>query len=117
MNQSESDDHNEKCQLDMYLDETPLELKYYQNLDVLKFWKNKKNRYLELSIIASDVLSIPITTVASESAFSISARVLKQIRVLFLVIMCKLLFVLVIGYMILLIMVIFLWFYFKIYLP
>ena len=80
MNQSESDDHNEKCQLDMYLDETPLELKYYQNLDVLEFWKNKKNRYPELSIMASDILSIPITTVASESAFSIGARVLNKYR-------------------------------------
>ena len=64
----------------MYLDESPLELKYYQNLDVLEFWKNKKNQYPELSIIASDILSIPITTMAFEFAFSIGARVLNKYR-------------------------------------
>ena len=68
----------------MYLDEMPLELKYYQNLNVLKFWKNKKNRYPKLSITASDILSIPITTVTFESAFSIGARVLNKYRSSFL---------------------------------
>ncbi|XVF58198.1 hypothetical protein PTKIN_Ptkin07bG0044700 [Pterospermum kingtungense] len=80
MSQFEADAQNAKSELDLYLDESPLELKYYQDLDVLEFWKNNKNRYPELSVMACDILSIPITTVVSKSAFSIGACVLNKYR-------------------------------------
>ena len=69
-----------KSQLDLYLEELKLEFVYYQDLDVLEHWKNQKNRYPILSLMACDVLAIPITTVASESTFSIGARVLTKYR-------------------------------------
>ncbi|KAH7688738.1 Tam3-transposase (Ac family) protein [Dioscorea alata] len=69
-----------KSELDLYLEEPKLEFAYYEDLDVLEYWKNHKHRFPILALIASDVLAIPITTVASESAFSIGARVLNKYR-------------------------------------
>lgn len=69
-----------KSELDLYLDEAQLEPRFFEKLDVLKYWKDRQQRYPNLSRMACDVLSIPITTVASESAFSIGARVFNKYR-------------------------------------
>ncbi|XP_070675158.1 zinc finger BED domain-containing protein DAYSLEEPER-like [Malus domestica] len=61
----------EKTELNLYLEEKRLDRK--QELDILSWWKLEQFRYPVLSRMASDVLTIPISTVASESAFSISA--------------------------------------------
>ena len=55
-------------------------MNYYSELDVLEHWKSQMKRYPNLSIMAFDVLIILITTVASESAFSIGARILTKYR-------------------------------------
>ncbi|KAK9926077.1 hypothetical protein M0R45_023329 [Rubus argutus] len=68
----------QKTQLQLYLDEPKLSRTTLMN--VLDFWKANQFRYPELSIMARDVLSIPISTVASESAFSVGGRVLDQYR-------------------------------------
>nr|GLL30188.1 zinc finger BED domain-containing protein RICESLEEPER 2-like [Ipomoea trifida] len=68
----------EKSELDRYLEQPCYEMKFYQDLDVLDYWKGLVQGYLILSCMSRDLLAIPITTVASESAFSIGARVLTK---------------------------------------
>lgn len=69
-----------KSQLDIYLEESRLNRREHENLNVLGFWKEQCHRFPELSLMARDILSIPITTVASESAFSIGGRILGKYR-------------------------------------
>ncbi|KAH9698203.1 BED-type domain-containing protein [Citrus sinensis] len=48
--------------------------------DILLWWKANSSKYPILSQIARDVLAIPVSTVASESAFSTGGRVLDEYR-------------------------------------
>lgn len=50
------------------------------DLDVLDYWKALEGRFPVVSQMARDVLAIPISTVASESLFSIGGRVLDIYR-------------------------------------
>ncbi|KZV44596.1 hypothetical protein F511_30300, partial [Dorcoceras hygrometricum] len=68
----------QKTQLELYLDETKIDRSV--KLDVLAFWKAHQFRYPELAQMARDVLTVPISTVASESAFSVGGRILDQYR-------------------------------------
>ncbi|KAH9712218.1 BED-type domain-containing protein [Citrus sinensis] len=67
-----------KSELELYLDEPRIDRKI--DLDILSFWKGNGFRYPNLSFMARDILSIPISTVASESTFSVGGRVLDQFR-------------------------------------
>ncbi|KAI0530712.1 hypothetical protein KFK09_000260 [Dendrobium nobile] len=69
---------NRKSELEVYLDETKLDRN--SELDILQYWKLNQYRFPQVSSMARDVLCIPISTVASESAFSNSGRVLDQYR-------------------------------------
>ena len=51
-----------------------------ESFDILSFWKGNQFRYPEVAAIARDILSIPISTVASESTFSVGERVIDQYR-------------------------------------
>ena len=62
----------------MYLEEPRAERT--KELNVLQFWKHNQFWYHELAAMARDILSIPISTVASESAFSVGGKVLDQYR-------------------------------------
>ncbi|CAN1726051.1 Putative AC9 transposase [Linum perenne] len=48
--------------------------------DVLKWWSSYGIAYPILYEIAKDVLAIPISTVASESAFSLGGRIMTEFR-------------------------------------
>lgn len=71
MNLSENVNKNE---VDLYLIEA-LEKKN-NTFDLLMWWKVNCSKYLILRHIAQDLLAMPVSTVALESAFSIGSRVL-----------------------------------------
>ncbi|GJS72956.1 zinc finger BED domain-containing protein RICESLEEPER 2-like protein, partial [Tanacetum coccineum] len=50
------------------------------HFDILQWWKVNSQRFPILSLMARDLLAIPISTVASESVFSTSGRVLDSYR-------------------------------------
>ncbi|KAL2499708.1 Zinc finger BED domain-containing protein DAYSLEEPER [Abeliophyllum distichum] len=50
------------------------------NFDILRWWRQNERQYPILSIIARDLLTLPVSTVASESAFSTGGRMLTDMR-------------------------------------
>ncbi|XP_038971642.1 zinc finger BED domain-containing protein RICESLEEPER 2-like [Phoenix dactylifera] len=71
-----------KTELDIYLEEDICKPgdEDYDKFDALNWWKANTLKFRTLSKMARDILSIPITTVASEAAFSAGGRVLDQYR-------------------------------------
>ena len=52
----------------------------FVNFDLLNFWRSQANTFPVLSRMARDILTIPVSTVASEQVFSHSGRVLEERR-------------------------------------
>ncbi|XP_058777231.1 zinc finger BED domain-containing protein RICESLEEPER 2-like isoform X2 [Vicia villosa] len=50
------------------------------NFDILIWWKHNSAQYPVLSTMAKDILATPVSTVASESAFSTGGRVIETYR-------------------------------------
>ncbi|GKG33183.1 zinc finger BED domain-containing protein RICESLEEPER 2, partial [Tanacetum coccineum] len=50
--------------------------KNFASYDVLGFWKSKENQFPVLFRMAMDILSVQASSVASESSFSTSGRLL-----------------------------------------
>uniref|UniRef100_A0A2N9FQW2 HAT C-terminal dimerisation domain-containing protein n=1 Tax=Fagus sylvatica TaxID=28930 RepID=A0A2N9FQW2_FAGSY len=69
---------NTKLELDHYLEDDlmPRTLDF----DILAWWKANGPKYPTLQQIARDILTIPVLTVTSESAFSTSKRLLSPHR-------------------------------------
>ena len=65
-------------ELDNYLEEDVLPRT--QGFDVLSWWRSNAPKYTTLQAIARDILAIPVSTVASESAFSTSGRLVSPHR-------------------------------------
>ncbi|GJZ19409.1 zinc finger BED domain-containing protein RICESLEEPER 2 [Tanacetum coccineum] len=63
-------------ELKKYLKEPRLELEDDEDFDILTWWKINSPRFPIVSRMAKDILCIQVSTVASESAFSASSRVL-----------------------------------------
>jgi hypothetical protein len=68
-----------RSELDRYLEDEMVDI-HTKDFDILDWWKVAGTRYPTLRLIARDIFAIPITTVASESAFSTSGRVLSEHR-------------------------------------
>ena len=68
----------QKTQLELYLDEPRVDRN--AKLDILAFWKGNEFQYPKLAAMACDILSIPISTIPSESTFSVGGQVVDQFR-------------------------------------
>ncbi|KAI8538481.1 hypothetical protein RHMOL_Rhmol09G0107100 [Rhododendron molle] len=69
-----------RIELDKYLDLESVNMNDMRDLDVLAWWKRNEDKYPVLSIMARDLLTPPVSIVASESAFSAGSRVLDERR-------------------------------------
>lgn len=73
-----------KSELDRYLDESTVDDDddddESDDFNLLGWWKLNSPRFPILSKMARDILAVPISTVASESAFSTGGRVLDEYR-------------------------------------
>ncbi|CAL5321262.1 unnamed protein product [Camellia sinensis] len=68
-----------KSEVDRYLADR-CEASNEEKFDILGWWKVNSSKYRVLSQVARDVLAIPVSTVASESAFSTGGRILDPFR-------------------------------------
>ena len=50
------------------------------NFEILEWWRDNCNRFQVLSKVVKDVLTVPVSTVASESAFSTGGRIVDPFR-------------------------------------
>ncbi|XP_054784012.1 zinc finger BED domain-containing protein RICESLEEPER 1-like [Prosopis cineraria] len=78
------DTNTSNAKLDRYLsastsEDTPID-NDDDDFDILTWWKVNSTKYRVLSLIARDVLAIPVSTVASESTFSTGRRVVDDYR-------------------------------------
>jgi hypothetical protein len=72
------DDPKTKIEIESYFQEDQVPYNPSVELDILGWWKTNSTRHPILARIAREVLAIPATTVASESAFSTSGRVVSD---------------------------------------
>ena len=69
---------NNTTYIDRYLSVETIPSEDNEDFDILEWWKKQQIKYPVLSIIARDVLTVPVSTVASEAAFSASGRVVSK---------------------------------------
>lgn len=76
---SQNVNHPSKSDLRKYL-EDPVEQIPAEKFDVLQWWRLNEMKYPVVAKMAKDVLTIPITTVSSESSFSSGGRLIDEYR-------------------------------------
>jgi hypothetical protein len=62
-----------------YLDSDPVS-EYDDDFNILSWWRDHRHACLVLSIIAKDVMSVPVSTINLESTFSLVGRVIEERR-------------------------------------
>lgn len=78
--QSTWNESQSNSDLENYLKEAVFQHRLNTPFNILNWWHANASRYPILSKLARDILCIPISTVASESAFSAGGRVLDDYR-------------------------------------
>ena len=66
-------------ELSNYLDSDSL-TQFNDTFNIISWWHEHKLSYHVLSILARDVLTVPVSTVSSESVFSTTGRILEERR-------------------------------------
>jgi hypothetical protein len=51
---------------------------YDDEFDDLNWWHEHKLTYPVLSILAKDIMTVPVSTVSSESTFSLTGRIIEE---------------------------------------
>lgn len=69
-----------RTEINCYLDEPSFGLMEDENFNLLGWWKNNATIYPILASMAKDFLAVPVSSVASESAFSTGGRVIDPHR-------------------------------------
>ena len=71
---------NNTTDIDRYLSVETIPFEDNEDFDILEWWKKQQIKYPVLSIIARDVLTVPVSTVSSEAVFSAGGRVVRKKR-------------------------------------
>ena len=71
---------NNTTDIDRYLSVETIPFEDNEDFEILEWWKKQQIKYPVLSIIARDVLTVLVSTVASEAAFSTGGRVVSKKR-------------------------------------
>ena len=69
---------NNTTDIDKYLSVETISFEGNEDFEILEWWKKQQIKYSLLSIIACDVLSMHVSTVASKAAFSAGGRVVSK---------------------------------------
>jgi hypothetical protein len=64
-------------ELSNYLDSDSL-TQFDDGFNIISWWHEHKLSYLVLSILTKDVLTVPVSTVSSESIFSTTGRIIEE---------------------------------------
>jgi hAT family C-terminal dimerisation region len=69
-----------QSELNVYLEERNVSVLEDDNFDILAWWKSNTPKYLVFSSLVWDILGTPASTVALESIFSTSGRILNDYK-------------------------------------
>ena len=71
---------NNTTDINRYLGVKTISFEDNEDFDILEWWKKQQIKYSVLSIITCDVLTVPMSTVASKAAFSAGGRMVSKKR-------------------------------------
>ena len=74
---------NNTTNIDRYLSVETIPFEDNEDFDILEWWKKQQIKYPVLSIIARDVLTVSVSTIALEAAFSAGRRVVNKKDVIY----------------------------------